>query len=216
MKQLLTANVATSMYWLGRYLERIEGTLYEINKAYDSVIDVDKEAGKALYKKFDIEIEYENSREFLKEAISGKHSANLADIMKNARENAIISRANIDKSAFGEIIALNDLFQNIDNNPLDIDYNEIDNAISLINEIWGAHEKRGHRNASDYFLQLGQLIEEIDFRLRFGRSEEMNEIVIKEILAIFDILNPELEVTIVPNNIMGSLYEAIAKLIVEE
>ena len=45
MNQLLTANVATNLYWLGRYLERIELTLFEINKAYDKIIDVDKECG---------------------------------------------------------------------------------------------------------------------------------------------------------------------------
>ena len=56
MAQYLTANVATNMYWLGRYLERIESSLYEINKAYDQVIDVDKDAGVKLYKKFDIDL----------------------------------------------------------------------------------------------------------------------------------------------------------------
>jgi len=45
MEQLLTANVASSMYWLGRYLERVELTLQEIGKTYDCIIDVDKSAG---------------------------------------------------------------------------------------------------------------------------------------------------------------------------
>ena len=42
MEQLLTANVATNLYWFGRYLERIEATLIEVVIAFDEVIDTDK------------------------------------------------------------------------------------------------------------------------------------------------------------------------------
>lgn len=35
MEQLLTANVATNLYWFGRYLERIEATLLEVIEAFD-------------------------------------------------------------------------------------------------------------------------------------------------------------------------------------
>ena len=45
MNQIMTANVASNLYWLGRYLERVEATLLAINKAYDSIIDVDFDAG---------------------------------------------------------------------------------------------------------------------------------------------------------------------------
>lgn len=48
MEQLITANVATNLYWFGRYLERIEATLLEIVTASDKIIDTDKEAGVKL------------------------------------------------------------------------------------------------------------------------------------------------------------------------
>lgn len=225
MEQLLTANVASSMYWLGRYLERIEGTLYEINKAYDSIIDVDKKAGVTLYQKFNIDLKYVSSIDFLDKSIRGDHVANLATLMQNARENAIISRANIDKSAFGEIIALNELFQSIQKSPTYIDYNDIDQALSLINEIWGAHAHRGHRKCSDYFLKLGKLVEEVDFRLRFDRGFDMTETILKEINTAVKLLNPELDLSIeYPKedkeerqaDIMNSIHEIIAQLIIEE
>ena len=114
MEQLLTANVASNMYWLGRYLERVEATLYQIDKAFDRIIDVDKDAGVELYKKFGIEIEYTDAVDFLKNAICGDHSANLGTIMNNARESAIISRTNVDADAFGEIIALEALFRKVE------------------------------------------------------------------------------------------------------
>lgn len=221
MEQLLTANVATSMYWLGRYLERIEGTLYEIDKVYDIIIDVDKKAGVALYKKFDIDLIYVTAMDFLDKAIRGNHSANLANMMQNARENAIISRANIDEAAFGEIIELNELFQNIQKSPVHIDYDDIDKAFSLISEIWGAHEKRGHRKCSDYFLKLGKLVEEVDFRLRFNREKKMTAIVVGEIDAIFKILDPELDLAQgcaldTQANMMRCINEAIDKIIIND
>lgn len=217
MRQLLTANVATSLYWLGRYLERTEATLYEINKAYDAIIDVDKDAGVTLYKKFDIDLEYTGALDFLDQAIRGKHAANLADIMKNARENAIISRIHIDPSAFGEIIELEALFKSICKSPLGIDYKDIDHALSLISEIWGVQSKMGHRNASDSFLKLGRLVEEVDFRLRFGMDQEMTDAIVEEIDAMLKVLRPDLAIDIKSSEegVLADIYATVDKVIVE-
>lgn len=218
-QQLLTANVATNLYWLGRHLERIELSLLEINKTYDQIIDVDKEAGVELYKKYGITLEYSNALDFLAQAIRGEHPANLANIMVNARENAIIGRPNIDASAFGEVIDLHTLLHKMGNSICDIDYKDIDTALSLISEIWGAHEKRGHRRCSDYFLKLGKLIEEVDFRLRFEKDMEMTDLIIEDINMMFKILNPDFNSAVKKfkegnKNIMENLYETVDKLII--
>lgn len=225
MEQLLTANVASSMYWLGRYLERIEETLLKINKAYDAIIDVESNAGVELYQKFDIDLKYVSAIDFLDKSIRGDHTANLATIMKYARENAIIGRAYIDKSSFGEIIALNELFQTIEKSPTYVDYNDIDQALSLINEIWGTHAHRGHRQNSDYFLKLGKLVEEVDFRLRFNKDLEMTQTILTEINTAVKILNPDLDMSLeCPENnseenqayIMNCIATIMEKLIIEE
>lgn len=218
--QLLTANVAVNLYWLGRYLERIELSLFEINKAYDQIIDVDKDAGVKLYQTYGISLEYKGALDFLAQAIRGEHAANLPTLMVYARENAIIARSNIDASAFGEIIELHDLFQKISKSTFDIDYNDIDIALSLISEIWGAHERKGHRRCSDYFLKLGKLIEEVDFRLRFNREMEMTDLIIDEINDIFKLLDPDFDTDVKKSaegntKIMEDLYKNVDKLIVE-
>ena len=51
MEQLLTANVASNLYWFGRYLERIEAILLEVVDAFDNIIDTNKDSGKEFYKK---------------------------------------------------------------------------------------------------------------------------------------------------------------------
>ena len=57
MEQLLTANVATNLYWFGRYIERIEATLIEVVYHFDKVIDSNKNSGKDFYKN-DYDFEY--------------------------------------------------------------------------------------------------------------------------------------------------------------
>ncbi len=213
------------MYWLGRYLQRLEGTLYEINKAYDLIIDVDRKAGTALYKKFNIDLKYVSAMDFLHKAIRGKHPANLGEMMLQARENAIISRAYIDSIAFGEIIALNNMFQTLQTKRSHIDCNDLDKALSLILIIWGAHAHRGHRRSSDYFFKLGKLVEEVDLRLRLGKEKAMTELILKEINAAIQILNPDLDIfencpeeyiEEIPYSIVECIYATIDKLIIEE
>jgi uncharacterized alpha-E superfamily protein len=156
MDQLVTANVATTLYWLGRYLERTETTLYEILKAYDDIIDVNTDAGVELYKKLDIDLKYTNANNFLHVAILGEHESNILDIMTNARESAIISRHGIDTEAFGEIIELHALFKSI-SDISDIDYKLIDEARSLIREIWGTLSEREHKTTLTLLSNLENL-----------------------------------------------------------
>ena len=172
MGQIITANVATSLYWLGRYIERIEKTLYQVIKAYDKVIDVDKDAGVKLYDNFGIDLKYDNALEFLDIALTGEHSSNMLTLSGFARENAIISRNHLNNASFGEIIALNALFQNTTKAHVIIDYKIIDDAQSLISEIWGEFAKREHKQNNDYFIKLGKLVEEVDFYFNYLRDTD--------------------------------------------
>ena len=156
MNQIMTANVANNIYWLGRYLERVESTLLEINTVYDNIIDVNLDAGKIFYSSLGIEISYENASDFIHEAILGDHDANLKVLLDYVRENAIISRSYIDLEAFGSIIQLHDLFVKIDSKEENIDFVFIDEALSLISEIWGEFTRKETRNVDDYFLKLGK------------------------------------------------------------
>ena len=190
MGQLLTANVATNLYWFGRYLERVESTLIEIIRVFDETIDVDKDAGVKFYKSLGIDIKYDNAITFLDSAVFGKHNGNLNDILKFARENAIISRSYINTEAFGEVIKLCELFQKSSKVTCCIDHHFIDQALSLISEIWGGLTQKQHREKSDYFIRLGKLVEKADFHLRLDRDKEFALIVLDEIDSIVHKLAP--------------------------
>ena len=189
MEQLVTANVATNLYWFGRYLERIEATLLEVVKAFDKIIDLDKDAGKKLFKNLEIDIEYTNAKEFLQNAIFGNHPSNITNLMEYARENAIISRVDMYTEAFGSVIELSDLIKQESVNS-QIEFTFIDNVLSLISAIWGKLTRKQKRNTSDYFIRLGKLVEKVDFHLRLEKNKGFSLVVMDEIDTIVSILAP--------------------------
>jgi uncharacterized alpha-E superfamily protein len=176
MEQLLTTNVATNLYWFGRHLQRVETTLIDVLEIFDAVIDSDIEAGRHYFARLEIDLSYENASEFLENAIFGEPPSNLAELMRFARENAIICRAQIDTDAFGETIKLHTLFDHASKSATDVDYRFVDDALSLINEIWGITSRGLVRRKSDHFIRLGKLIEKVDMHLRRDiHREKMSE-----------------------------------------
>jgi len=194
MNQIMTANVANNLYWLGRYLERVESTLLEINNIYDLIIDVDFDAGKKLYDNLGIKIAYDSASNFIYQASLGDHDANLKNLLEFVRENAIIARSYIDLEAFGSIIELHDLFEKIASKEKNIDFVFIDEALSLISEIWGEFSRKETRNVDDYFLKLGKYIEKVDFHLRIGKKKEYAIRMKDEIDEIVYVLAPRAKI----------------------
>ncbi|MBU0924001.1 alpha-E domain-containing protein [bacterium] len=219
MEQLITANVATNLYWFGRYLERIEATLLEIITASDKVIDTDKQAGVKLFKKLEMDIEYKDTKDFLNIAIFGNHDSNINNLMECARENAIISRADMYTEAFGSVIELSELIKRGSHLP-QVDCSFLDEVLSLISAIWGKLTRRQKRDTSDYFIRLGKLVEKVDFHLRLERNKMFSLVVMEEIDKIVKILAPD--AVFKPHDekdsyevILNSINAKINKIIVE-
>lgn len=221
MEQLLTANVATNLYWFGRYLERIEATLIEVVYHFDKIIDSNKNSGKDFYKKLGVDLEYKNSKEFLNEALFGEHSVNLYDLISCAKENAIISRSNMDTEAFGSVVELTDFLKQSSQTGFNVDCRMIDSILSSISEIWGELTRRQKRNTSDYFIRLGKLVEKVDFHLRLEKDMEFSLVVMEEIDKIVKILAPDAEFKPHDENdsyevMINSINAKINKIIAEE
>jgi len=196
MEQLLSTNVATNLYWFGRHLQRVETTLVEVLEIFDAVIDTDPEAGTRYFAQLEIDLTYNDASQFLDNAIFGEHPSNLADLMRYARENAIISRAYLDADAFGETIRLFDLFDHASRSAVYVDYRFVDEALSLINEIWGSMGRGLVRCTSDHFIRLGKLVEKVDLHLRHGEDGEESTEYLNNILQTAQKIAPEAKLAI--------------------
>ena len=219
MEQLLTGNVATNLYWFGRYLERIESILLEVVPAFDTIIDIDKDYGKKLYQKLEIEIDYKSPKEFLNVALFADHVANINTLMEFVRENAIICRADMYTSAFGTVMELSALIKK-EKNASQVEFRFIDKVLALISEIWGELTRREKRNTSDYFIRLGKLVEKVDSHLILERNKNFSLIVMDEIDMIASILSPDAEFKPHDENdsyevILESINSKINKIIIE-
>lgn len=196
MEQLLTANVAANLYWFGRHLERVEATLLDVLNMFDIVIDGKNDLGKTYYERMGVTLKYSSAPEFLHAAIFGEHASNLTDVMANARENAIICRAMIDADAFGETMRLHNLFEHVTKSAQKIDYRFLDDALSLINEIWGSLGRGLIRRKSDHFIRLGKMIEKVDLHLRHDTSDDEMSEYLATILLTAKRLAPDVELAI--------------------
>ena len=70
----------------------------------------------------------------------------------------------------------------------------MDEALSLISEIWGELTRRETRNVDDYFLKLGKYVEKVDFHLRVGKNKEYAIRMKEEIDEIFYVLAPRAKI----------------------
>lgn len=221
MEQLLTANVANGLYWLGRYLERIESTLNEIIITFDDIIDVDKTSGKKLFKRLEIDIKYKNANDFLSQAVFGDHEANIYTLISYIRENAIICRAYLDLNAFGSIIEFSETLKQANNDNFVIDCSFVEKMSSRVSEIWGELTRKQERNTSDYFIRLGKLVEKVDFHLRLKRDKSFSLVIMDEIDIIVSRLNPEAQFVVHGeresyDTILNSINSKIDKIIVTQ
>ena len=218
MEQLLSTNVATNLYWFGRHLQRVEATLNDVMYLFDIVIDGDPDAGRRYFERLEIDLEYADALQFLDNAIFGAHPSNLADIMGYARENAIICRSLINTNAFGETINLYRLFDHAAKSAEIVDYRFVEEALSLIHEIWGIIEHGLVRSKSDHFIRLGKLTEKVDLHLRHGMDGEDSTEYLHNILVTARKIAPDAELAISETDEeanLDAINELISHLVVE-
>ena len=95
-KNLISATKANSLYWLGRYEERVYITLHLLRKCYDKMIDGELEDYSLLWTRLDVNGVYQSSEEFTFGMMYDED--NIASVMAaqvKAKDNAILLRENI-------------------------------------------------------------------------------------------------------------------------
>ena len=93
---LISATKANSLYWLGRYEERVYITLHLLRKCYDKMIDGELEEYSLFWTRLDANGIYQSSEEFTFGMMYDED--NIASVMAaqvKAKDNAILLREDI-------------------------------------------------------------------------------------------------------------------------
>jgi uncharacterized alpha-E superfamily protein len=185
----ISIRTAENLYWIGRYLERFTLLAKESTKAFDEIIDINKDAGKELCEKLQYFIEYENATDFFYKISKENESVNLLSILKAARENTIESRD----------VLSDDLFMPVNVAYLKLKEKEkptvkfIDNLALELNSFWGTIFVRMMKNKPHSIIEFGQIVERMDFKLRLFEDISMIQLDLNRLNATGRYINAEFE-----------------------
>ncbi len=167
----ITIRAAEHLYWLGRYLQRGETMIAESLNAYDYVIDRDFGAGKELFAKLGLSIDYKNAKEFLHIATYGDHNSSISGIFEMARENAIVCRDLIDDRGFSFLNHIHNTLQEGKNR--EVSSYMLEDILDDTQTTLGIFFSEIYRPEAYHFIKFGQYIERVDLMVRIFDSLEM-------------------------------------------
>lgn len=160
----ITVNAAQRLYWKGRYLQRAQTMLKELVIGYDNVIDRDIDYGRYHYAKLDIEIDYGDAHDFLRQGVYGNHGSSIASMILMARENAIETRNLLDERGFARLNLIHSRI--LSECGKVVTPSMLEDFIDDISFILGIFSSELGRTKAYNFVRLGQYVERFDLILR--------------------------------------------------
>ncbi|MDP3300498.1 MAG: alpha-E domain-containing protein [Sulfuricurvum sp.] len=173
MDTAITLNAARRLYWKGRYLQRAQSMLKELVIGYDNVIDRDHDYGRYHYAKLDIEIDYGDAHDFLRQGVYGNHGSSIASMIYMARENAIEIRNLLDEREFARLNLIHNRI--VSAQAKVITPSMLEDFIDDLSFILGIFSSELGRTKAYNFVRLGQYVERFDLILRlYGGFDYVN------------------------------------------
>jgi uncharacterized alpha-E superfamily protein len=164
METAITVNAARRLYWKGRYLQRAQTMLKELVIGYDNVIDRDIDYGRYHYAKLDVEIDYGDAHDFLRQGVYGNHGSSIASMILMARENAIETRNLLDERGFARLNLIHSRI--LSECGKVVTPSMLEDFIDDISFILGIFSSELGRTKAYNFVRLGQYVERFDLILR--------------------------------------------------
>lgn len=163
----ISAGKANSLFWLGRYTERVYLELHLLRRYYDKMIDGKPEEYAEYYKYLDVANPYEDERSFrLGFLYDEKNPCSVYSSMISANDNAILLRDEIISETLSYIqMSLVLLKENKEK--------EIENVTNLQNvtdwllAFWGSVDERIFDDRVANFMKSGKMVELLDILARF-------------------------------------------------
>lgn len=169
---IISANKANSLFWLGRYEERVYITLHLMRKCYDKMIDGEMEDYWPFWQKLDPLGVYQTNDEFtLGMMYDGGNPSSVMAAQTRAMDNAILLREEITSETLSylemSVALLKECSEKQETNVM-----ALQPVIDWSLAFWGAAEQRLKNHKAQYIMMIGRNIENLDMLLRFEYSYE--------------------------------------------
>ena len=168
---IISANKANSLFWLGRYEERVYITLHLMRKCYDKMIDGEMEDYRPFWQKLDPFGVYQTNEEFtLGMMYDDGNPSSVMSAQTKAMDNAILLREEIMSETLSYLemsVAL--LKKCVDKQETNVMI--LQPVIDWSLAFWGAAQRLLNHKAL-YIMMIGRNIENLDMLLRFEYSYE--------------------------------------------
>lgn len=169
---IISAKKANSLYWLGRYEERVYITLHLLRKCHDKMIDGELEDYWPIWQKLDIMGVYHTNEDFtLGMMYDETNPSSVMSAQTRAMDNAILLREEIMSETLSYLemsVALMKRCRDKQETNVMLLQPVIDWSLAF----WGAAEQRLLNHKALYIMMTGRNVENLDMLLRFEYSYE--------------------------------------------
>ena len=169
---IISANKANSLFWLGRYEERVYITMHLMRKCYDKMIDGEMEEYWPFWQELDPQGVYQTNDEFTLGMMYDDGNPNsVMSAQTRAMDNAILLREEIMSETLSylemSVALLKKCSEKQETNVM-----TLQPIIDWSLAFWGAAEQRLQNHKALYIMMIGRNIENLDMLLRFEYSYE--------------------------------------------
>ncbi len=176
---VITADKANRLFWLGRYAQRVYVSLHLLRRYYDKVIDGDIANLKEYYKCLGVNStgHDEASEQFqLSQLYDQDNICSIATSLNEAKNNGIVLRRDITSESLSYIEMSRVLLEEC-SSVKEKNITHLQPVTDYMLAFFGSIEERVFDDSIRNFLRVGRLVESIDLRTRFNypyfRIEEL-------------------------------------------
>lgn len=165
---VLSPAKANSLFWLGRYSERIYLELHLLRRCFDLMIDGKNEE----YRKYIIDIGNNVQYSDLASTRNGlvhdpNNPVSIISCMERANDNAILLRDEIMSPTLSYIQMGLEMLRKAVASGIEPDVDELQKLTDWMLAFWGSIDERILNERTRRLLEIGRLVEKIDIHIRF-------------------------------------------------
>lgn len=164
---IISAEQANRLYWLGRYTERVYTTVRIYFKKYDVMIDENEDSYEEFCQMVDIPNIYTSKEDFLKRyPFDPENPDSILSNLTRAYDNAIVLRESISSEALSYIqLAIYEINRAAESlSPL----MEMQEVLDDLLAFWGIIDDKIDSEQIRNIIKAGKRIERVDLYARFG------------------------------------------------